>query len=79
MSLPARYFFHLCKGEEVIRDEVGVEVSGLDHVRDAFVQIIREMQRELDLPDLDQWEVRVVDGAEIVVAEFRLSDLKNMS
>ena len=79
MSLPARYFFHLCKGEEVIRDEVGVEVSGLDHVRDAFMQIIREMQRELDLPDLDQWEVRVVDGAEIVVAEFRLSDLKNMS
>jgi hypothetical protein len=79
MSLPARYFFHLYKGKEVIRDEVGVEVSGLDHVRDAFVQIIREMQRELDLPDLDQWEVRVVDGAEIVVAEFRLSDLKNMS
>jgi hypothetical protein len=79
MSLPARYFFHLYKGEEVIRDEVGVEVSQVDHVRDAFVQIIREMQRELDLPDLDQWEVRVVDGAEIVVAEFRLSDLKNMS
>ena len=79
MSLPARYFFHLYRGEEVIRDEVGVEVSGLDQVRDAFEQIIREMQRELDLPDLDQWEVRVVDGAEIVVAEFRLSDLKNMS
>jgi hypothetical protein len=79
VSLPARYFFHLYRGEEVIRDEVGVEVSGLDQVRDAFEQIIREMQRELDLPDLDQWEVRVVDGAEIVVAEFRLSDLKNMS
>ena len=72
----ARYFFHLHKGDEVIHDEVGVEVSGDDDVRDALVQCIREMQHELGLSDLDRWEVRVVDTAGIIVATFRLGDLR---
>jgi hypothetical protein len=72
----ARYFFHLHKGDEVIHDEVGVEVSGDDDLRDAFVQCIREMQHELSLSELDQWEVRVVDTAGIIVARFRLGDLR---
>jgi hypothetical protein len=72
----ARYFFHLHKDDEVIHDEVGVEVSGDDDVRDALVQCIREMQHELGLSDLDRWEVRVVDTAGIIVATFRLGDLR---
>ena len=75
-SRRARYFFHLHKGDEVIHDEVGVEVSGDDDVRDALVQCIREMQHELGLSDLDRWEVRVVDTAGIIVATFRLGDLR---
>jgi len=66
----------LHKGDEVIHDEVGVEVSGDDDVRDALVQCIREMQHELGLSDLDRWEVRVVDTAGIIVATFRLGDLR---
>jgi Domain of unknown function (DUF6894) len=72
----ARYFFHLHKGDEVVHDEVGVEVSGFDDVRDAFVQIIREMKHELSPSELDQWEVRVVDTAGTIVARFRLGDLR---
>jgi hypothetical protein len=72
----ARYFFHLHKGDEVMHDEVGVEVSGDDDVRDAFVQCIREMQHELSLSDLDRWEARVVDTDGIIVARFRLGDLR---
>jgi hypothetical protein len=72
----ARYFFHLHKGDEVIHDEVGVEVSVDADVRDAFVQCFREMQHELGLSELDRWEVRVVDTAGIIVARFRLGDLK---
>ena len=74
--MSARYFFHLYNGDEAIRDEVGVEVGELDDVRDAFVQIIREMRRELSMSDLDQWEVRVQDAAGTVVARFQLGDLK---
>ena len=72
----ARYFFHLHNGDEVIHDEVGVEVSGDEDVRDAFIQCIREMQHELGLSDLDRWEVRVVDATGIIVARFRLGDLR---
>jgi hypothetical protein len=72
----ARYFFHLHKGDEVMHDDVGVEVSGDDDVRDAFVQCIREMQHELSLSDLDRWEARVVDTDGIIVARFRLGDLR---
>ena len=60
----------------MIHDEVGVEVSGDEDVRDAFIQCIREMQHELGLSDLDRWEVRVVDTAGIIVATFRLGDLR---
>jgi hypothetical protein len=45
---------------------VGVEVYELDHVCDAFAQIIVEMQRETDLAEVDRWEVRVLDAAGIV-------------
>jgi Domain of unknown function (DUF6894) len=78
-GLRGRYFFHLHKGDEVINDEVGVEVSGDDEVRDAFVQCIRELQHELSLSELPRWEVRVVDTAGIIVARFRLGDLTDLS
>ena len=85
MSLPrvgaprsARYFFHLHKGDEVIPDELGVEVSGLDCVLDAFVQAIREMQGDLYMSELDQWEVRVLDAAGVTAATFPLSDLREL-
>jgi hypothetical protein len=85
MSLPgggrARYFFHLYKGEEVIRDESGVELASLHDLRDAIVQSAREMLRnkELDASELEGWEVRVVDAAGRVVEAFPLRDLKDSS
>ena len=74
----ARYFFHLCKGEQVLQDELGVELSAVDDLRDIFVRTASEMQREeeLNLSEFDGWEVRVADAAGRVVMEFRLSDLK---
>jgi hypothetical protein len=87
MSLPnvgprsARYFFHLYKGEEVIRDESGIELDLLHDLHDAIVASAREMLRnkELDTSDLEGWEVRVVDAAGTVVLAFPLRDLKDTS
>jgi hypothetical protein len=76
--MSARYFFHLYNRKEVIPDEVGVEVGGADHVGDAFVQIMRGMQR-LNVSELVGWEMRVVNAAGIVVMTFRLGDLKELS
>jgi hypothetical protein len=75
----ARYFLHLYKGDEVLRDEAGVEIHDPDQMRDVCDQIIREMlrERELNLSELDGWEARVVDAAGAVVQTFRLSDLKD--
>jgi hypothetical protein len=70
-----RYFFHLCKDEEIIRDEVGVEVSEFDRLHEAFVQIIREM--ELTKSELRGWEVQGVDEGGTVAATFRLGALQN--
>jgi hypothetical protein len=60
----ARYFFHLHKGDELIHDEIGVEVSGDADVRDAFVQCIREMQheraiKEYDVPQHERFRISV--------------------
>jgi hypothetical protein len=87
MSLPgvgprsARYFLHLHKDEEVIRDESGVELDSLHDLREVVVQSAREMLRnkELDTSELEGWEVRVVDEAGTVVQAFPLHDLKDTS
>lgn len=73
----ARYFFHLCNGEQMLRDESGVELSAVDHLRDIFVQTAGEMQREakLNLPELDGWQVLVADATGMIVQRFRLADL----
>jgi hypothetical protein len=85
MSLPdvkprrTRYFFHLCKGEEVILDEKGVELDALHDLHEVVVQSAREMlhNRELDASELDGWEIRVVDAGGALVEPFRLGDLKD--
>ena len=71
----SRYFFDLYSDHEVIIDEVGVELSKLSQVLDAFEQTIWEMQREEEL-NLGACEVRVVDVAGTVVETFRLGALK---
>jgi hypothetical protein len=73
----ARYFLHLCNGEQVLRDESGVELSAVDHLRDIFVQTAREMQREeeLNLSEFDGWQVLVADATGMIVERFRLADL----
>ena len=72
------YFFHLHNAEDVIFDEIGVEVSGLDQVDAALAEAIEEMQREQYLKgsDLEGWEMRVVDTAGIVVMAIPLEALR---
>ena len=74
-----RYFFHLYDGADVILDQIGVEVSKLDQVRDVLVQTVREMQCEqsLEISELETWELRVVVGGGTVVMTVRLSDLNS--
>jgi Domain of unknown function (DUF6894) len=80
-SMSAQYFFHLYNGPDVILDEIGVEVSELDQVRDALAQTVREMLRaqQLNMSELEGWEVRVVDAAAAAVMTVGLGDLKDLS
>jgi hypothetical protein len=77
----ARYFFHLYNEHDVILDETGVEVSNPDEVGDAVVQSVREMQREQDLniADLEGWDMRVLDGGGTVIMTVRLGDLTDLN
>ena len=74
----ARMFFHLRKGADVILDKVGVEVGEVNQVRDALVKSVQEMQREQDLEmsELQGWELQVVDTAGATVMTVRLSEIK---
>jgi hypothetical protein len=78
IAMGARMFFHLRKGADVILDKVGVEVGEVNQVRDALVKSAQEMQREQDLEmsELQGWELQVVDTAGATVMTVRLSEIK---
>jgi hypothetical protein len=78
--MSGRYFFHLHKAQHVILDKKGVEVRHPDQIGAALLQALEEMQREKDLniSELEGWEVRVEDAAGNVVMTARLADIKSL-
>ena len=75
------YFFHLYNANDVILDKNGVELQWRDQVGNALVQTVREVVREeqLNVSELEGWEVRIVDAAGVAVMTICLGDLKDLS
>lgn len=48
-----RYFFDVFDGEKLIRDEIGIELAGLENVRIAAIDALPDIARD-ELPDGDQ-------------------------
>ena len=58
-----RCHFNLVDGIEVIRDEVGVEVSGPNEASDEAMKAISEYRQQGSSVDWDRWIISVTDPA----------------
>jgi hypothetical protein len=70
-----RLFFHLFDGSEVILDDDGVEVNGLEDAREAISADIAELQREFPIEDRRGWVLRVTDGSGATLLSVPLDGL----
>ena len=59
-----RCYFHLIKGDEMIRDENGIEVLDVEQARAAFIKAVAELR--VDNPNLAEegagWTLVAVDS-----------------
>jgi hypothetical protein len=63
--MPSRYYFNLTDGSEVIRDDVGIEVSDDRAALIHAFEAIEELRREAD-PSQNEWQgwrLTIVDGS----------------
>jgi hypothetical protein len=60
-----RCYFHLVNSSGMIRDDVGVEVSGVAAAETEALKAIQEMRQENDQADEDWqgWRLSVTDGS----------------
>lgn len=65
-------FFHLFNGTEVILDEQGVEVEGLDAAQESISADIAELQREFPIEERRGWVLRVTDGSGVTLLSIPL-------
>jgi hypothetical protein len=69
----SRYYFDTHDGVEPFRDDVGLDIETLEHVRRAAIEALPDMARE-DLPDGEERTFRVSvrdeQGGVIFVAEL---------
>lgn len=62
--MPARFFFDLCSGAEIIRDEVGVEAEDLGQALAVAQSVVAEMAEEVTEADPNRrWTLMVRDRA----------------
>jgi hypothetical protein len=72
--MPSRYYFNLTDGDEVIRDEDGIEAPD---VRTALIQAfeaIAELRNEdaSALSELQGWRLDIIDGSGNLIQSFPL-------
>lgn len=72
----SRYFFHIEDGEEQIKDLEGIELEGLDAVRDEALQSARELMSEgiLNGRQSDGRRFVVTDEGGVIVAEIPFAE-----
>ena len=75
METSLRCFFHLINGDEVLRDETGVEVESATEARTEALKVIDELRREdrRIQQSWNGWRLRIVDETDRVLATIRLN------
>jgi uncharacterized protein DUF6894 len=72
-----RCYFHLIKGDDVISDDLGVEVSDLDHARAEAITAIAEIKAQC--PRLASegagWTLTVTDPGGTILITIRVEDV----
>ena len=68
-----RYFFDVFDGDKLLRDEIGIELAGLEDVRTAAIEALPDIARDV-LPDGDRrlFSVQVRDAENRVVFKASL-------
>ncbi|MBL0403755.1 hypothetical protein JKG68_07255 [Microvirga aerilata] len=63
--MASRYYFNLTDGDEVIRDDDGIEVPDMRMALVHALEVIEELRREdiLFLGDCLGWRLDIVDGS----------------
>lgn len=68
-------FFHLVKGDEIIRDEMGIEVDSMEQARREALEAIEELR--MDIPeaadDWEGWAMVITDRSGAVLLSIPLS------
>lgn len=69
-----RCFFNLTNGEEVIRDEEGLEVSNIETAVGYALEVIQELRVEAgsDLQEWQGWRLEIVDSTGRIVESLPL-------
>jgi hypothetical protein len=64
LLMPSRYYFNLTDGDEVIRDEDGIEVSDVrTALLYAFEAIAELRQEDAALSEWQGWRLDIIDGS----------------
>jgi hypothetical protein len=72
--MTALFFFDLVCGDEVIRDDEGVEARDLDQALDEARSVIAEMADEVNKANLGKpWELIVRNDTGVIVGRLSIS------
>ena len=74
-SAVARYYFHLVRDNEIIRDDQGEEFDLVQEARAHAVQVARELSRNVDPAKLAGRAIVAVDSNDVVVFRTDLATL----
>ncbi|ANY77450.1 hypothetical protein BB934_03780 [Microvirga ossetica] len=64
LSVPARYYFNLTNGDDMIRDEEGIEASSLQAAVISAMEAVEELraQNPLNSDEWQGWRLEIVDA-----------------
>ena len=70
------YYFHLVHGQEIIRDEHGLDIAYPHSLEAAATNAVTEIAREGDLDSqFDEWRLQITDHAGAVLCVLSFGDI----
>ncbi len=71
-----RYFFHIRKGDVLVEDSAGIEVSRAEALEEEAIEAARDLLAEGDLQGLDRrvWVYEVADESGTIVLTLPFSE-----
>jgi hypothetical protein len=72
------FFFHLCNGEDIIPDTVGIEVEALETAQTETMNAIAEILRDEARAETDWagWSLDIADSSGAVLFSFQLGPIQ---